>query len=764
MFYPTISLKCEREYMKPFLISLISLVSALSWAAGIPEKHPTDSFQIGISSSSAQKNYLFDLGLGSNNPKLGVDTTINALNYSKNTFSLGDGASSQKSFVANVGSGANNPKIIWNASNTDWEFSNDGTNFTPIGSGSGSTGINLLANPGFESGVTQGWTNTGGTFSSVTSGSNLLVGRASATFQSTASGQSIQSTLYSIPNGLKSRSCVVQVLFKGGDANYTLQVSDGTNVLGSTAFYSSTIAAPLAVPFLCPSSGSIQLKIRSSAAGAILALDEMFLGQNTLVQVGQATFYGSVLYPQTTGCIWNQTSVGSTDAVFPANASCPAPTLQGFASTPATKIPAITFPSLPPGRYQIFATSLFYIAQNNEQCLFSFTDGTNSTLAGSVIDNGNSVSTPHILGELNYTTAQTNVTLQMQVRGLSSSNCTIDPGTSTGLLISVYRFPSDVEFAVKPETINWKVGFANTFGSPDLGASAVSSNTPISGTTNFGVSDANGLHALTPCSGTDAPVDGVACPTNSEVGVSYFQPAAGDVQVCASLTTNSVLGTGGIFDQTFLMAQTSNNNDATLLQSGTNVGQSYSEGPSSVIVGQNVNFCNSFHLSAAGLTTFRLYYKQAVTSPVTSSVIAADGTLSGKTIYWSIKPLTQSLPAPVLTGSVLSSTTGSLSLDAASFGDSSTTQCTTSPCSIPFTTGPWLTSVTKTGPGAYALNFTASEFSAPPICTCDAMLSSGVGSCFVGFGNSTSSAIVLTQSAPGIPGDAFVNVSCVGAH
>lgn len=62
----------------------------------------------------------------------GVDTS--------NNFRLGDGQASNKAFEFNRGLGASNPKLRWNQAQLKLQFSNDGTNFTDIGSGGGGGG------------------------------------------------------------------------------------------------------------------------------------------------------------------------------------------------------------------------------------------------------------------------------------------------------------------------------------------------------------------------------------------------------------------------------------------------------------------------------------------------------------------------------------------------------------------------------------------------------------------------------------------------
>ncbi len=130
-----------------------------------------------------------------------------------NTFRLGDGNPAlDKKVIFNQGTSPY-PTLKWNSASSTLQFSNDGVTFSDLGSGSGSgQGFNVLVNPDFESGIVQGWTNSGGTFAAVSSGSNLLLGKGSATFTASGSGQFVASSAYLVPNGLLGRACAVSML------------------------------------------------------------------------------------------------------------------------------------------------------------------------------------------------------------------------------------------------------------------------------------------------------------------------------------------------------------------------------------------------------------------------------------------------------------------------------------------------------------------------------------------------------------------------
>jgi hypothetical protein len=108
--------------------------------------------------------------------------------------------------------------------------------------------------------------------------------------------------------------------------------------------------------------------------------------------------------------------------------------------------------------------------------------------------------------------------------------------------------------------------------------------------------------------------------------------------------------------------------------------------------------------TAAGSKTFRLRMK----SDSGASTISAPAT-NTSTIEWTIFQLDAALPSPVLIGSVTSTSTGSDHIERVAVG----TKCTGSPCTMDSNT-PGITSVTRTGTGNYAINFTAGTFSRFP--------------------------------------------------
>lgn len=267
-----------KNYVQIFMAAML-FASNAAFGAAITD----DKVTIGKPGSSSNKEIIY----GTGGKKLTHKPATSELDFNGNNLTIGDGTTASK--VLKFNTGGSPASIRYNNSTSKIEFSNDNAVFKAIGSGGGggSGGIELLDNPGFEDGHNVNWTNSGGTFAAVTSGSNLLFDLKSATFTASGSGQYIRSTAVAIPAGLYGGACLARIMYKGGDANWKLQVVDGTgtlvvadtkNVELVLKANSGTNAVPAEIGFTCPSSGSISLQLISTAAAAQIYLDNTHLG------------------------------------------------------------------------------------------------------------------------------------------------------------------------------------------------------------------------------------------------------------------------------------------------------------------------------------------------------------------------------------------------------------------------------------------------------------------------------------------------------
>lgn len=110
-----------------------------------------------------------------------------------------------------------------------------------------------------------------------------------------------------------------------------------------------------------------------------------------------------------------------------------------------------------------------------------------------------------------------------------------------------------------------------------------------------------------------------------------------------------------------------------------------------------------------------------------SGAITIDTTSTTSAIEWSIFPITNNMPAPVLVGSITSNATGALRQEYLQFGGGAsgglaTSACTTTPCTVAAQSGSWISSVARGSTGQYTATVAAGIFSSVPYCVGNAGL------------------------------------------
>lgn len=173
------------------------------------------------------------------------------------------------------------PVIGTDAANKDYVDSNSGAG----------TGINILDNSGFESGIDQGWLYTAGKVVELNSGSQLNRNK-SARFDPSLVGEFIVSSAYTLQNDLIGTSCQASIYYKGGGPELSLRVKDANAFnLAVLELPTHTVAAYESVFFLCPNAtaiggdankGIVQLEVyqNGGADAPAIDLDLMHLGSN----------------------------------------------------------------------------------------------------------------------------------------------------------------------------------------------------------------------------------------------------------------------------------------------------------------------------------------------------------------------------------------------------------------------------------------------------------------------------------------------------
>lgn len=612
----------------------------------------------------------------------------------------------------------------------------NGTTLTAVGSGSGSSS-DVGTNTNFEDGTT-GWTASGGATTTTTNtAANVGSGIYSYDWNSNSASQTLTNTAVTVTSGdgLSGQNGAASCRFKAasGTATHKIQAYDGTNILGSATITSSTSGfVRTSVNFPFPASGSVSLRVISVVADEPeIFIDDCYLGLaegfNTS-QVSQSTMYGAAIWPGTASCQWGTTS-GSFGA-FAADADCTSPTgsnLAGFASAPATKIPGITFATLPPGEYLVMAKGTFARTTGGTgNCSWRFSDGTTGSPASvMLITNQNQYTHQDMTARYSYTAAQSNVTFSLQARSSNATeNCAIDTGSSgvQDLEFKVYRFPTSTEQAYRPDAspISW------------AGYSAYSSNVTSA-------SYADLASAANTVTQTDAR--NMTCTALANLpGITCTVPKAGKYNVCANTfvqpnATGAVYTSVQLYDGTNSIAEAGMRNPA-----GGGMGET------------TVPLCGPVNVTG---TSFTVKIRAKSTS---GAVNIYAGTQRGA-VEWKVENADQPVAAPLLVGSVTSNSSGLERVERARVTYSGGTP------TIVSQSGSWISSLTDNGTGDTQEIIASGIFSATPTCFCNNEAGNSFRKCLV---IPTSSTSIRTQTfgtgtgTPDVAADHDFGLVCMG--
>lgn len=733
--------------MKNLLILALLFSTGVAFAA----KTGDDSFQIGNPTSSNDKKLLFDTGDGAANKYILLDHSLKELSTNVDKLTLGTGAAANQSIIFNRG--GSNPTIRWNEVNSVLEFTNDGSSFTNIGSGSGAGGggLSILAtNADFEQSLALGWTATGLSFTAATSGSNLLFGKQSAIVDSSATGQTLVSDAYVVPVGLYGANCQAKIYYKGGDATYKLQALDGSNALISEQLFpgAALVASPMSIYFPCPSSGSMKLAIASTANGAAMAIDRASIGEADIGSTNQAKFIGSA-HIDNSGCSFttNRGTLGSFDT----NASCLAPVVDlnpgpgTIDTTTVTHLPKFTFKNLPPGDYAV--TVHVTTGQAGGNSGIGISDG--STTSG-VVGFDNTIHTAtNTTGHFSYSNAGDHT---FEIVGISeSANTIILYGDTAGIVagwnvaIEVTQYPSTVNRVFTPSQVanSWS-GYHGGSG----GSSAVWFTTSTTLNNSQMIDDAGAVLTET----HNVNFGTVTSTGANKPGIVWTPSRKGSYLVCVQVPLYTVAsnhyGYLGIADGNGKIIATATNTNGS---SGNEI--------------HSVSACGILDAPSTAPVSANIYL--AVDSGSTNSI--ETGSLQAHLVDWTVFQIDYALPAPVLVNSVVSPSSGVEVTVRAKFGDAGGTlttpaYCAADPCTVYSQSGSWVTAINRVGTGNYTLHIAAGTFSAPPTCSYTVNnYPSDPTFCVAGFpAANTSTAINIYCSDHSTVLDSSVDVICMG--
>ena len=689
------------------IILLLSFLSFVVFAAGGIKEFSQDILRFGTSGAGIRK-IVFDASPDANSGVISVDPSTDqfsinnklsisdALDIAGNftltgdSITMGDGTNTDKSIVLSNGS-ANPPKIVYNATDSAWTFTNDGTLFKKIGSGSGngSGGINILQNPGFEDGAARNWTASANiTASDVSSGADLGIGEKSSKLVASGAG-TYCSDVVTKPNAL-GFGCQVSFKYKGGSTgHHKMIVYDNAatpnkltefDIVHSDVWYEVNTSAIKS--FAC--ADQMKLCIETDQADANgdenIVLDEMYLGNNknfTSIQPS-AQFLGGIEWNVTANCEWVGTSTSYSNFSNDNECDDNARILSGNAIDSSNGLrPEVKFPHLKKGRYLIIINSThitgdmvasYRISVNN-----TYFSDTNSRWS----NGGTALHFPSTVFNLELPDDVDNALLSVQAK-VTSGNTNI-PSTFSGFYIKLYYYPDKGFEAYYPETSSFLVEGKILGAKVDTVDNGVPSNnsltlTNIRGNSNITCSDNS--QGTTTCSSG-----------NEQLGIETDLPLSGKYEVCFDISAYVNNSSGNELGAKIAEYQNLSN---TIIKSGEAVSDYYFNGAVGISTHRN---CNIFDISKSGKHTFKIYTR---TVGSTAPQILADGGVGGRSVHYVIRMLQENANPPFILNQVSTSHEVGVRINSCFVSDGATLGAG---CSD------WVSSITQYDTGHYKVVF-----------------------------------------------------------
>lgn len=214
---------------------------------------------------------------------------------------IGDASSTDKTLVFNAGAGVSNPSIRLNGTTNTLQTSVDGSFYKNLNVYSGIGETNILENAGFEYNGTNdsvyGWFASNlfpvpSTFVSAT----YVISESKSIRVNGSSGQYLYSSQYTIPKRMYGKQCVSKITYTtsaaGGAAKMYMEVYDGSGsvVAGGASYVTVATSTPkeLRLNFVCPSSGTIGMRLTALGNTLYHYFDDAFLGEAATANSPQA--------------------------------------------------------------------------------------------------------------------------------------------------------------------------------------------------------------------------------------------------------------------------------------------------------------------------------------------------------------------------------------------------------------------------------------------------------------------------------------------
>lgn len=598
---------------------------------------------------------------------------------------------------------------------TVWQY--NGTGWVEVGSGgAGGAQYNVIENYDFEATTySDGWTASAGVLAAAT-GTNILFGDQSATWDASASSQTLSYTSRAIGQGYKNNNCegAIFVQTPSGTASHTLQVYDGTNVLASVSITSYTTPKEFSTgAFPCPSSGNWQLRIVANADEPLIAVDNAYLG--LFRGVGTADVHtewrsftptGSWVANTTYTGLWRKSGDDYEYQVY-------------LAITGAPTATSLTINHLISG-----------VTQDTSKLLNTSTDG-RQTMAECIVRSAGAV--------YDATAYYNGSNIAVIVKGTASTYAT--SATNVNATVpATFTNGDSVYCKGKVPILGWA---ATQTVMPDvqgLSWSGYHSATCIWTTTSTSYADPSDDASCTLSERTNRNFGTVVTYGAAKPGITFTPKKSGTYFVCA----RSALYNSTVSGYSTMALNTTGGTTATIGTGGIRQGTSSGSNDE-----KSVTLCGLVNLTSATSTTVRLQIAAS-----TGTTTLADLSSGGTSVEWSIFNVDQPVQA-ILANSVSSSVANGARMIWASVKS----VCSASPCTIGAQSGDF-TSITRSGTGAYQANFNAGTFSGTPVCTCSTVGTLD-GHCSA-YNSTNSISTIRTYTPAGASQDGYIEMMCIG--
>ncbi len=591
---------------------------------------------------------------------------------------------------------------------------------------------NLLPNPGAEN-ATASWEVTGsGTL--VLDTTTPLDDSASLVWDPSAAGEFLRLKVGALPikEGQKGLLCEASAKVKwltGTTGDIKIQLRDGTNTLQEVDIPVTTSQTPSKIVralVSCPNMGNLEWRMESFADATAVTIDRGHLGSSLIeATVGTAELIASKKLT-TTGCIFSTTATGLIEFTVP-DTDCNV-TPEGRSDT--VQLPQIEILNAPPGRYKVTFSGALHCAPGNPntECNANIFEDVSSVSIGAGIQQNasSSDSASHYASTTHGFYTQTmSGDVRFQVRtGLSAGTGTAsiecDLGDQRSCIMTIERYPLDSEQAVLLSEANgWHIDANMGGANASLGTASVTTYTEITNASLDLVLNPGSATVEIACASGTAST-GLTCSVDESVGIAFVIPYAGTYKVCSEFSHVGDHDTAGVnsdLNAIFQLAETSNTSSTILQEGHSKIGAGVHTGATNSdvdLVFSPVHVCGDFEFLSSGQKTIRLMYEQFALG-ISGSDLSIDrsGTNGQRDMRWSVQPISQNFPMPVILDTVVSPGSGARVRHYSAY-----IQSAAGTPSILHQTGDWLTSVTDNGVGLSTINILAGKFAVAYSCSC----------------------------------------------